>query len=65
MRIRAGMGATAPPPRHQNEAIEACEGHNRGSWICPVHLDYFQLADICISLVFTWFEAQNLSNCNF
>ena len=24
-------------------------GQNRGSWVCPVHLDYFQLADMCIS----------------
>ena len=30
-------------------------GQNRGSWVCPVHLDYFQLADMCISRVFTWF----------
>ena len=40
-------------------------GQNGGSWVCPVHLDYFQLADMCISRVFMWFEAQNLSNCNF
>ena len=38
-------------------------GQNRGSWIFPIYLDYFQLADMCISLVFTWFYAQNLSNC--
>ena len=30
-------------------------GQNRGSWVCPVHLDYFQLADMCISHAFTWF----------
>ena len=30
-------------------------GQNRGSWVCPVHLDYFQLAEMCISHVFTWF----------
>ena len=30
-------------------------GQNSGTWVCPVHLDYFQLADMCISRVFTWF----------
>ena len=29
-------------------------GQNRGSWVCPVHLDldYFQVVDLCISRVF-------------
>ena len=30
-------------------------GQNRCSWGCPVHLDYCQVADMCISRVFTWF----------
>ena len=34
-------------------------GQNRGSGGFSVHLDYFQLAEMCISLVFTWFEAPN------
>ena len=29
-------------------------GQNSGSRVCPVHLDYFQLADMCISRVFTF-----------
>ena len=28
-------------------------GQNRSSWVCPVHLNYFQVADISISCVFT------------
>ena len=27
-------------------------GQNRGSWVCPDHLDYFQIADMSISYVF-------------
>ena len=30
-------------------------GQIRGSWVCPAHLDYFQMSDMCISRVFTWF----------
>ena len=30
-------------------------GQNRRFWVCLVHLDYFQFADMCISRVFTWF----------
>ena len=26
---------------------------DRGFWVCPVHLDYFQIAYMCISCVFT------------
>ena len=68
MGIRAGGGAIKRPPPLESARMKLqrhVRSQNRGSWVCPVHLDYFQLADMCISHVFTWFEAQNLSNCNF
>ena len=50
-------GAIMPPPWKQ--AKKKLQRHVRGqiggSWVCPVHLDYFQMADMCISSVFTWF----------
>ena len=62
--VGGGGAFNAPPLKSSRMKIKRhVRGQNRGSWVCPVHLDYFQLADMCISLVFTWFYAQNLSNC--
>ena len=46
-----GEGGIECPPSKilESEATESCEGQNGGSWVCPVHLHYFQLADMCIS----------------
>ena len=56
MGIRAGGGRKMPPLESARMKLQRhVRGQNRGSWVCPVHLDYFQLADMCISRVFTWF----------
>ena len=53
------LGHYAPPPPPLKSARMKLQRHLRGqirgSWVCPVHLDYCQLADKCISHVFTWF----------
>ena len=55
MGIRAG-GRKIPPLESARMKLQRhVRGQNRGSWVCPVHLDYFLLADMCISHVFTWF----------
>ena len=38
---------------------------NRGSWVCPIHLDYCQVANTCISRVFTWFQARTHPKLTF
>ena len=48
-------GASDAPPG--NTAKIKLQRHvryqNRGSWVCPTHLDYSQLATMCISRVYT------------
>ena len=57
MAVLMGGGAlNAPPLKTLKMKLQShVRGQNRGSWVCPVHLDYFQMADMCISHVFTWF----------
>ena len=51
-----GGALNAPPLKTLKMKLQShVRGQNRGSWVCPVHLDYFQLADMCISRVSTWF----------
>ena len=51
-----GRGGQCPPLKLSRMKLQRhVRGQNRGSWVCPVHLDYFQLADMCISCVFTLF----------
>ena len=38
---------------------------NKGFERCPIHLDYYQMADKCISHGFTWFQSQSPSKANF
>ena len=46
----------APPWKQGKMKLQRqVSGQIRGSWVCPDHLDYFQMADMCISRVFTWF----------
>ena len=51
------LGHYAPPPLKsaRMKLQRYVRGQIRGSWVCPVHLDYFQLADMCISRVFMWY----------
>ena len=54
--LMGGGALNAPPVKSLKMKIQShVRGQNRGSWVCPVHLDYFQLADMCISRVFMWF----------
>ena len=46
---------TPPLKSARMKLLSHVRGQIRGSWVCPVHLDYFQMADMCISRVFTWF----------
>ena len=52
-----GGGSLRPPPLEsvRMKLQRRVRGQIMGSWVCPVHLDYFQMADMCISRVFTWF----------
>ena len=51
-----GGALNAPPLKTLKIKLQShVRGQNRGSLVRPVHLDYFQLADMCISGVFTWF----------
>ena len=51
-----GGAIMAPPLKSSRMMLQRhVRGQHRGSWVCPVHPDYFQLADMCISRVFTWF----------
>ena len=52
-----GGGHYGPPPWKQAKMKlqRHVRGQTRSSWVCPVHLDYFQAANMCISHVFTWF----------
>ena len=40
--------------------LQRCaRSQNRGSWVCPTHLDYSQMATMCISRVYTcppWYQ---------
>ena len=54
--LMGGGALNAPPLKSLKMKLQShVRGQNRGSWVCPVHLDYFQLADMCISRVSTWF----------
>ena len=54
--VLMGGALNAPPLKSLKMKLQShVRDQNRGSWVCPVHLDYFQLADMCISRVFTWF----------
>ena len=56
LQIWAVLRGAPPPLKTLKMKLQShVRGRNRGSWVCPVHLDYFQLADMCISRVFTWF----------
>ena len=54
-------GARYPGGGHYDPPLESARmklqrhvrGQIRGSWVCPVHLDYFQFADMCISRAYT------------
>ena len=61
-----GGALNAPPLKSLKMKLQShVRGQNRGSWVCPVHLDYFQVADMCISRGFKWFQSQSLSKANF
>ena len=34
-------------------------GQSWGSWVCPIHLDYYQVAGTCISRVSMCLKVQN------
>ena len=57
MERSVGGGALNAPPLESSrmKLQRHVRGQNRGSWVYPVHLDYFLLADMFISRVFTWF----------
>ena len=61
MTLAGGGGEFNGPPLKsvQMKLQRHVRGQNRGSGGFPVHLDYFQVANMCISHVFTWFQAQN------
>ena len=48
MPIIVNWAINAPPPLKSSrmKLQRHVRGQNRGSWVCLVHLDYFQLADI-------------------
>ena len=50
-----GRGGGVKCPTLESARMKHVRSQNRGSRVCPVHLDYFQLPDMCISRVFTWF----------
>ena len=54
-RYPRGVIMTPPLESVRMKLQRRVRGQIRGSWVCPVHLDYFQFADMCISRVFTWF----------
>ena len=55
MERSVGVGGAFPLKSSRMKLQRHVRGQNRGSWVCPVYLDYFQVADMCISRVSTWF----------
>ena len=62
-RYPGGGVITTPPPLEsvRMKLQRRVRGQIMGSWVCPVHLDYFQMADMCISRVFSWCKIQTMS----
>ena len=52
MAVLMGGALNAPPLKTLKMKLQShVRGQIRGSWVCAVHLDYFQMADMCIHVV--------------